>query len=39
VGIENFPNVTRVLEHFLARPAVVRGLQIPNPVAGCTHSL
>jgi GST-like protein len=30
VGIENFPNVTRVLEKFLARPAVVRGLTIPS---------
>jgi GST-like protein len=33
VGIQNFPNVTRVLERFLARPAVVRGLQIPSPVS------
>lgn len=30
VGIENFPNVTRVLERFLARPAVARGLKIPQ---------
>jgi len=30
VGIDNFPNVTRVLERFLARPAVVRGLTIPS---------
>ena len=30
VGISNFPNVTRVLERFLARPAVVRGLTIPS---------
>jgi len=30
VGIQNFPNVTRVLERFLARPAVVRGLKIPE---------
>jgi GST-like protein len=30
VGIQNFPNVTRVLEKFLARPAVVRGLTIPS---------
>ena len=30
VGINNFPNVTRVLERFLARPAVVRGLTIPS---------
>ena len=29
VGIENFPNVTRVLDAFLARPAVVKGLTIP----------
>ena len=29
VGISDFPNVTRVLEAFLARPAVVRGLRIP----------
>ncbi len=33
VGIHNFPNVTRVLERFLARPAVVRGLEIPKPVS------
>jgi GST-like protein len=30
VGISKFPNVTRVLERFLARPAVVRGLTIPS---------
>jgi GST-like protein len=30
VGIENFPNVLRSLEHFLARPAVARGLNIPQ---------
>jgi GST-like protein len=30
VGIQNFPNVTRVLERFLARPAVIRGLAIPS---------
>ena len=30
VGIKNFPNVTRVLERFLARPAVMRGLEIPK---------
>ena len=30
VGIQNFPNVTRVLERFLARPAVARGLKIPE---------
>ena len=29
VGIHNFPNVTRVLAAFLARPAVARGLAIP----------
>jgi GSH-dependent disulfide-bond oxidoreductase len=29
VGIEQFREVTRVLEAFVARPAVVRGLQIP----------
>ena len=29
VSIENFPNVTRVLDAFLARPAVVKGLTIP----------
>ena len=30
VGIKDFPNVTRVLEAFVARPAVVRGLAIPK---------
>jgi GSH-dependent disulfide-bond oxidoreductase len=30
VGIADFPNVTRALEIFLARPAVARGLQIPK---------
>ena len=30
VGIENFPHVTRVLEAFVARPAVARGLEIPK---------
>jgi GST-like protein len=30
VGIDNFPNVTRALQAFLARPAVVRGLDIPR---------
>jgi GST-like protein len=30
VGIQNFPNVIRVLERFLARPAVIRGLEIPK---------
>ena len=29
VGISNFPNVTRTLARFLARPAVARGLKIP----------
>jgi GST-like protein len=30
VGIKDFPNVTRVLESFVARPAVARGLEIPR---------
>lgn len=30
VGIADFPNVTRVLDAFLSRPAVVRGLDIPS---------
>jgi len=30
VGIADFPNVTRALETFLARPAVARGLDIPQ---------
>lgn len=30
VGFENYPQVQRVLEQFLARPAVVRGLNIPK---------
>jgi GST-like protein len=30
VGIKDFPNVTRVLEAFVARPAVVKGLTIPK---------
>jgi GST-like protein len=30
VGIANFPNVTRALEMFVARPAVVKGLGIPK---------
>jgi GST-like protein len=30
VGIASFPNVTRALETFLARPAVSRGLQVPK---------
>ena len=29
VGIQDFPEVTRVLAAFQARPAVVRGLNIP----------
>jgi GST-like protein len=30
VGIEDFPNVKRVLDAFVARPAVARGLEIPK---------
>ncbi len=30
VGFSNFPNVQRVLDAFVARPAVARGLQIPS---------
>jgi GST-like protein len=30
VGFSDFPNVKRVLDAFLARPAVVRGLDIPK---------
>jgi len=30
VGFGDFPNVARVLEAFLARPAVARGLEIPK---------
>jgi GST-like protein len=30
VGIAEFPNVTRVLAAFVARPAVARGLEIPK---------
>ena len=30
VGIADFPEVTRVLEAFVARPAVVRGLAVPG---------
>lgn len=30
VGIDNFPEVKRVLQTFVARPAVVRGLEIPK---------
>jgi GSH-dependent disulfide-bond oxidoreductase len=29
IGFQDFPNVARVLETFVARPAVVRGLNIP----------
>ncbi len=32
VGISDFPHVTRALDAFMARPAVVRGLEIPKPV-------
>ena len=35
VGIEAFPNVTRALAAFVARPAVLRGLAIPaTPAPG-----
>ena len=30
VGIQNFAQVRRALDSFVARPAVVRGLAIPN---------
>ena len=30
VGIGDYPNVTRVLEAFLARPAVAKGMQVPQ---------
>ena len=30
VGFENFPNVQRALDAFLARPAVIKGLDIPR---------
>jgi GST-like protein len=30
VGISNFPHVARALDAFVARPAVVRGVQIPS---------
>jgi len=30
VGIKNFPNVTRALDAFLARPAVAKGIDIPK---------
>jgi GSH-dependent disulfide-bond oxidoreductase len=32
VGIKNFPNVTRALRSFVARPTVARGLEIPKRV-------
>ena len=32
VGIKDFPHITRALQAFLARPAVVRGLGIPKRV-------
>ena len=32
VGIQDFPHLTRALQAFLARPAVVRGLGIPKRV-------
>jgi len=33
VGISDFPQVTRTLQSFLARPAVARGLDIPKRVS------
>ena len=30
VGIKDFPHVTRALEAFVARPAVIKGLEIPQ---------
>jgi hypothetical protein len=30
VGMQNFPHVTRALAAFVARPAVQRGLEIPQ---------
>jgi GST-like protein len=30
VGIQDFPNVTRAVDAFVARPAVARGLEIPR---------
>ena len=30
VGIKDFPNVLRALDNFLARPAVIKGLEIPH---------
>jgi len=32
VGFENFPNVSRTLRVFMARPAVARGLDIPKRI-------
>lgn len=34
VGMEDFAHVTRVLDAFVARPAVARGLEIPGPLQG-----
>jgi len=30
VGMANFPNVTRALDAFVARPAVVKGVDSPK---------
>ena len=30
MGFDDYPNVQRVLDAFVARPAVVRGLAIPQ---------
>jgi GST-like protein len=30
VGITKYPHVTRVLDTFLTRPAVIKGLHIPK---------
>jgi GST-like protein len=40
VGIVDFPNVTRALQAFVARPAVARGLDIPRrpAEAGAPHT-
>ena len=32
VGMADFPQVTRALDAFLGRPAVIRGVEIPKPV-------
>jgi GST-like protein len=32
VGMMNFPHVTRALHSFMARPAVARGLRMPQPL-------